>query len=721
MAGILRPRALTAVRSLHFLPHDPSVGRSLEEGDGGMTENSTGRHRAGRGRWLKAAALVVLCLVGTAFTIEETLDARVQQLREDLRSLVESSGRRSSRYSVLALSLETGDTLYSGGAHDLLAPASNMKLLTTATALRYLGPDFRYQTFLLADGPIEQGRLKGDLVLYGTGDPGLSDEWQGTKILEALADSLGRAGVQVIEGDIVGDGSFFSGPLLGEGWNPDDMNDWFTAPSSALTFDENMVTLRVVPSSPGLAPEIHTIPGGADVPMQVTAVTGGGGGRVMIRRTDPAMPISIEGSLSANGREVWRQMTVQDPPRFAASVFRSVLEEHGILVMGTVSTVTDASASSVTSRSLFAPGVDSKRTGARIIAIHRSPPLLDYLKIINKKSHNLFADLTLKTLGRIVAGQGSFAAGSAVVHRFLANEVKTDTLGIVMHDGSGLSALSRVSAATFVDVLKHMSRTPLWDPYWETLPEAGNPRELRRMYQTPAAGNLRAKTGTIEHVSALSGIVRSANGERILFSIIANDVPSTGGAKMIEDRIAVELASFERPFQPVAEIRAANIDSLGAEPVAASVAAAPTPEPAPPPAPVVALAPAAPSPAGVASARPPASAPRTHRVVAGDNLTVIARRYGVTLNALMAANPRLTPRRLIPGVELKIPAADQGDDPTPPAERVDVKVHVVKSGESLDRIARTYGVSVNDLIKANPTLDPRRLQIGERVNIPAGN
>ena len=678
-----------------------------------MNERTKGRHGTRGGRWLKAAALVLLFLGAAAFTRAEVLDERVRQLREDLRTLVESNGRRSTRYSVLALSLETGDTLFDRGSHDLLAPASNMKLLTTAAALRYLGPDYRYQTFLLADGPIEQGRLRGDLVLYGTGDPGLSVERQGVEILEALADSLGRAGVRVIEGNVVGDGSFFSGPLLGDGWNPDDLNDWFTAPSSALTFDENMVTLRVVPSAPGLAPEIHTLPGGADVPMQVTAVTGGGGGRVRISRDDPTLPISIEGSLSPNGSEVWRQMTVQDPPRFAASILKTVLEERGIVVMGTVATVTDAAASTVTARSLWAPGVDAKRTGARIVATHHSPPLLDYLKIVNKRSHNLFADLTLKTLGRMVDGQGSFAAGSAVVHRFLANEVKTDTLGVVMHDGSGLSALSRVSAATFVDVLKHMSRTPLWDPYWETLPEAGNPRELRRMYRTPAAGNLRAKTGTIEHVSALSGIVRSANGERILFSIIANDVPSTGSAKVIEDRIGVELASFERPFQPVAEIRMAVLDSIGPE-AETPVVETPTASEAPP----ALVATIAPNPM---PARPtaPAPAPRTHKVVSGDNLTLIARRYGVTLNALVAANPRLSPRRLLPGIELKIPSAEQGEDATPPAKRVDVTEHIVKSGETFDRIARTYGVSVNDLITANPAVNPRRLPVGERVSIPA--
>ena len=217
-------------------------------------------------------------------------------------------------------------------------------------------------------------------------------------------------------------------------------------------------------------------------------------------------------------------------------------------MIGGVNTIADAAASPVTKSSLWAPALDAQRKGPRIIASHQSPPLIEYLKIVNKKSHNLFADLTLKTIGRIVVGEGSYAAGSEVVRSFLSDEVKTDTAGVVIHDGSGLSGLSRVSAAVFVDVLKHMSQTALWDLYWETLPEAGNPRELRRMYRTPAAGNLRAKTGTIRRVSALSGLVRSANGERILFSILANDLRSTSRAKRVEDRIGVRLASFQRPF-----------------------------------------------------------------------------------------------------------------------------------------------------------------------------
>jgi LysM repeat protein len=127
------------------------------------------------------------------------------------------------------------------------------------------------------------------------------------------------------------------------------------------------------------------------------------------------------------------------------------------------------------------------------------------------------------------------------------------------------------------------------------------------------------------------------------------------------------------------------------------------------------VVPPAPAAAGAAGA----PSPRTHTVAKGENLTVIARRYGITLNALMAANPRLSPRRLMPGVPLRIPVAAPSEDPTPPAERADVQVHTVRSGDNFSTVARTYGVTVNALIDANPNLDPRRLQIGDQIRIPA--
>lgn len=646
-----------------------------------------GKTRSGRAVGLVAA---VLCAGAAAAPLNDLVsDDRVSALRAELERAL--GGRwRQERYGVLALSLETGDTLYAHGAHEALAPASNLKLLTAAAALRYLGPEYRYRTFLLASGPIEAGRLRGDLILYGTGDPGLSYRSPGDRAasLEAFADSLAAAGVGVVEGDVVGDGSLFTGPLLAEGWDTADLNDWFAAPASSLSFSENVVTLRLVPTGLGNPPDVITQPAGAGIPVRFMTSTRRAGRRLLIHRTDPSQPITVEGSQPRGWRDTWRQITVSDPSRYAASVFRHVLESRGIRVLGEVRSVTDASSSTVTARRLWAPAIRSDRAVPRVIASHRSPPLLDYLVIVNKESHNLFADLALKTLGRVVAGEGSYAGGSRVLRRFLAEEVGADTAGLRVVDGSGLSALNRVSAATFVDVLAHMARTPLWDSYWSTLPEAGNPRELRRMYRTPAASNLRAKTGTIARVSALSGVVSSANGERILFSILANDVRSTNGAKRLEDRIGARLASFERPFMPAPP--GPGRDAADTRPESGTTTGAPAAE-------------------------------QSHTVARGENLSVIAHRYAIGLDALVQANPGVTPRRLLPGARLRIPVPAPGTGPAAAAPGSDIRTHRVRPGDSFWTIARAYGVSPSDLVGANPAADPRTIRPGQTVRIPAAS
>ncbi len=586
--------------------------------------------------------ILFLALVAAAPAVAGPTES-VSDLRSELAAALKAAPG-SPRYSVLAVSLDTGDTLFARGADTPLAPASNMKLLTTATALRELGPDYRYPTYLLAKGPVENGVLRGDLVLYGTGDPGISDRIQDsrTAVFEAFADSLAAMGIHTVTGDVVGDGTFFAGPLRGEGWDPRDLNDWFAAPTNGLAYQENMVTLRVAPTRPGQPPEIHTLPEGAVINLRNEARTVAGGvsrrNRIQITRDSPDQPIVIKGQIPRGGREVWRQMSVSDPGRYAASVLLTVLEERGIQVAGTPRSVPDAATSAVTGRRLWAPALKGDAAPLRLLATHVSPPLEDYLAITNKKSHNFFADLTLKTLGRVEEGDGSFAAGASVVKSFLAGSAQVDTTHIVMLDGSGLSGMDRVSAADFVRLLRTMARSDLWDEYWATLPEAGNPHELRRMYRSAAAGNLRAKTGTIEHVSALSGLVRSETGERILFSIVANDVPSTWGAKRVEDRIGMRLASFDRPFE-----------------------AAPTPEPT-----RMASASNDTTGAAVTAAAEQAEVPETpaqeqvHRVRSGENLTVIAHHYGVSLNELLDANEGIDPNRLQVGQRVTIPTAAQG-------------------------------------------------------------
>ncbi|GMR12111.1 MAG: D-alanyl-D-alanine carboxypeptidase/D-alanyl-D-alanine-endopeptidase [Gemmatimonadota bacterium] len=473
-------------------------------------------------------------------------------ITEDLRALRAELSRiipewRGSRWSVLAISLDRGDTLFNQGARNPLAPASNMKLVTTAAALHYLGPRFRYQTFLLADGPVVEGRLQGDLILYGTGDPGISSRFYRTNtvVFEMLVDQLIARGITTVDGKVMGDGTFFRGPELGPGWNPRDLNDWFAAPVSGLSFNENTVNLQVeAGATVGARPIVRVLPDPGVFLMDNFARTVDTRPRPMlwIDRERPGEAIRIGGEMPLTGRDLWREMPISNPSLFAASALARVMEKKGVHITRTPQPVTPGG-SRVTGRHVW--GSRAGSPAPRVVARHTSPALFDYLTVVNKQSQNFLAETVLKTMGRVVVGDGSFAGGSRVVESFLEKQAGVAMDGIEVADGSGLSEGNRVSAAALVGVLEYMSGTDLWDTFLETLPEAGRRGELPRMFRTPAARNLRAKTGTMDGVSALSGMVRSEDGERILFSIVANGVPESA-TKRVEDRFGARLAGFRR-------------------------------------------------------------------------------------------------------------------------------------------------------------------------------
>ena len=489
------------------------------------------------------------------------------RLDEDLSEILDRFRWEDAEWGVLVVSLDRGDTLFSVGADHLMTPASNMKLLTTAALLAELGPQFRYRTFVVADGPIQDGVVNGNLILYGTGDPGISDRFSEsrTAIFEDLADQLVAAGVRSVTGDLIGDASYLPGPLRPMDWDPRDLNDHFAAAVSALSYNENVVSLWVEPArTAGARPTVHTLPDHADLDVYNAAETVQGRPRTTLRidREIPTEPVRIEGQIQRGGRDIWRQLTVQDPARFAISVFGSVLEEKGVRVEGTRRVERTAPSSAVGGVRITVPSrPDRART--TIVARHVSPPLEEYLSVINKKSHNLLAELTFRTLGRITSGDGSPEAAARAVSTTLSR-LGVDLGGTVQTDGSGLAHTNRAAPAAFVDIFRALQESELWPDFWASLPEAGKRGEMRRMYDTPAAGKLRAKTGTIEAVSALSGVVTTAEGEALAFSIIVNGAPSTWGAKLVENGIGARLASFERADRPPAPGPASAAEGSGA-------------------------------------------------------------------------------------------------------------------------------------------------------------
>ena len=537
-----------------------------------------------------------------------------EDLADELSAVFDSYRWGDARWGALVVSMETGDTLFALEPDAPLAPASNAKLLTSAAALHVLGPDYRFRTWVLGDGRVEDGVLLGDLVLYGTGDPGISDRFYRSKneVFHRLADQLEEAGIHRVSGDLVADASFFEGPLRDPDWDRRDLNEHFTAGISSLSFNENVVSFRIRAGTVGEPPAVETVPPHSALEIENTAetVAGRARSRLAILRDDPLDPVRVVGSMTAGSRDVWRQMTVAVPADFAAATFRAVLEERGIVVEGTDRTVVRADFSPVPRMSAPALG----RRGPRVLATHASRPLVDYLEVVNKESNNLFAELIFRSVGRAGEGVGSAPASAFTVRRAL-HAIGVDTVGLVQRDGSGLSGESRVSPQVLVETLRGMSDGPMWTEFWSTLPQAGTRYELGRMYRTAAAGNLRAKTGTIRGVSALSGVVRSRDGERLAFSLIVNDSPSQTRAKRAENQIGVRLAEFRRPD--------------GTAPPVVAVAAGET--------------------------RGATALGHRHRVARGESLSVIARRYGVTVDEILDVNPRVEAERIVAGQWLELP------------------------------------------------------------------
>lgn len=563
--------------------------------------------------------------VAAAPSSPAAVDANTLALQSGLAEILRRPRWTGDRWSVMVVSLDRGDTLFAHAASDALVPASNMKLFTTAAALYYLGPDFRFNTFLMATGPIRDGVLDGDLVIYGTGDPTFSDRFgDRLAVWQSFADTLVARGVREVRGDIVGDGSYFEGPGAAEGWQESYMNAAYAASAGALSFAENVAMLQIRPAAQaGWRPEVRLVPGGEGISIVNQATTvAGRGGRITARRLAYDGPIAITGQIGTGASPVLRSVPVSDPARFAAAMFREVLSRNEIVIRGNVRSALTAEESPVTGRSVFAPALDS-HAPVHVLSVHTSPPLSQVLEIINKRSHNLMAEQVLRTVGRVAVGTGSVAGGERAILHMLEAEGRT-TDGVAIFDGSGLSVLNRSSAAGIIDLLVLMAESPQWESYRETLPEAGSSIGLRRMQTTAAGGNLRAKTGTIDRVSALSGYVGAADGERLAFSIIANNVPSTWMAKRVEDAIGARLAEFSRT----------GASTRPGSPATPSASARATP--------------AQPTPGATQAAR-------SHTIRRGDTLDAIARRYGTTVRAIEQANPGLNARRLIPGRSIAIP------------------------------------------------------------------
>ncbi|GAA4520348.1 MULTISPECIES: D-alanyl-D-alanine carboxypeptidase/D-alanyl-D-alanine endopeptidase [Nonomuraea] len=448
----------------------------------------------------------------------------VADLAQDINQILADSRLTIAQAGVMVKSAANGEELYSTDAGKLLMPASNTKLFTSAAAAEVLGLDYRFTTSVLSSGRKAGSVLTGDLVLRGTGDPTmLADDY------DALAAEVAGSGVKLVTGKLVADDTWFDAVRLGQDWAWDDETAYYAAPISALTaspdrdYDAGSVIVTVAPD--GGKVKVTTTPD-TDYLEIVNKATVGSSTDVLIERTHGTKTVVITGTVASTYNE-W--VSVDDPASYTAALFRDALKKHGVRVLG--KTVAGA-----------APG------GAKELAKKESMPLSELLVPFMKLSNNIHAEILTKAMGRKVADQGTWAAGLKASSDFArANGVQV----LNLRDGSGLSRRDGITPASIAQLLLAVRDKPWYQAWYDSLPVAGNADRFvggtlrSRMRDTPAANNVRAKTGSLTGVTALSGYVTSADGEPLVFSIMLNQYLSSS-PKDIEDKIAIRLAQFSR-------------------------------------------------------------------------------------------------------------------------------------------------------------------------------
>ncbi|MFN3652943.1 MAG: D-alanyl-D-alanine carboxypeptidase/D-alanyl-D-alanine-endopeptidase [Armatimonadota bacterium] len=427
--------------------------------------------------------------------------------------------------AVRVVELPQGDVLYERNADLSMNPASNMKLLTSAAALAHLGPDYRFTTRVLQTGKRSGSTLAGDLILQGGGDPVLE-----TKDLERLADAVKAGGIRVVTGALRVDDSRYDRRRLGTGWEADDESYYYAAQVSALSVNSNVMKVDVLPAARAGAPvtvKQSPIPGYAALAERPLTGSADTKSDLDVMRLRGRNALKITGTIGVGGRPLREvEVTVEEPQRFAGALFRQLLAQRGVKVAGPV-------------RDLPAP--DS----ARALTSLTSPPLSRLVSLLNKPSNNLIAEMLLKEIGYREKGKGDTHTGSEVLEDWLA-KLGVPAGGVLVNDGSGMSRHDLVTARAVSELLVKARAQP-WGPvFTESLPVMGVDGTLRsRLKGTSAEGKIQAKTGTLSHVTALSGYATSRDGKRRVFSILINHHPGpTGGAngaKRAEDAIALAL------------------------------------------------------------------------------------------------------------------------------------------------------------------------------------
>ncbi len=472
------------------------------------------------------------------------------ELQAKIRSILLRPELRRGQVGVKVVSLDSGKTMFEENAEKYFMPASNMKIFTVGTALVRLTPDFRFSTTVYAASkPDADGVIKGDLTIYGRGDPSLAAAFNNGDYLKCfndLADKIVQAGVKRVEGGLVGDESYFTDGPIPAGWEWDDLQWYYGAEVSSLTANDNSIDVTAKPgASVGAIANVTLGPAVPGVTLRNRVFTTAAGikrdlgvfrplGQNIFEVTG-SIPINDEGKLANVG-----SVAITRPAEAFVKMLRQVLEQKGVTVTGATRSI-DAKER--------APMAAASSTAWVEITKLESPPLSVIAANTLKPSQNLYTELILRAMGETIGDKtkgkkNSFQLGVGVVDNFIKQAGVADG-SVLMSDASGLSRHDLITPAAVVQFHTYMSRHQYGNIWRDAMPIGGVDGTLKNRLKNPATmNNVRAKTGTLDQVSALSGYLTTASGEKLAFSIMTNAIPSSSLRQNTIDEIVLLLASY---------------------------------------------------------------------------------------------------------------------------------------------------------------------------------
>lgn len=456
-------------------------------------------------------------------------------LATKLAKVLKDSRVTKATVGVVVADSASGSELYTRSATTAISPASNMKLLTSAAALDILGTGHRFDTAVYAPARPDAGGTVSRLYLRGNGDPTLRES-----DLTSLAAQVKAAGVRRVTGAVVGDGGFFDNDRYNNHWNAKDYNSSYAAQISGLTLSPSSalrvgtINITYKPGSKaGKKAVLGVVPalakGYVKLVNKTTTKKAGTGAAIGVRRTNGTNTITVSGRVALKRAKATAVVTISNPARYAAHAFTRALRAAGVTVDGAATT----------------GGTPKSRVA---LASDQSVPLSTIVRTLMKPSNNGMTEHLTKTLGRVGDKAGTWKAGSARVRSWLAT-TQSVPAKVTIVDGSGLAHRNKLTARVVVRTLQY-ARTRDWFPtFYDALPVAGNRDPAiggtlsSRMVGTAAQNNLRAKTGTLSGVTALSGYVTDATGRLHTFSMLGRYTRST--PRPVFDKVGVTLASWK--------------------------------------------------------------------------------------------------------------------------------------------------------------------------------